>query len=284
VSTHDTNQPGRTPEQERAAEAVRGLGAVQPDPDFRARLREGFVTGTLAAASEASRKGPAAPETGSGPGRSGLIVSLFSLAIAASVAILIWLGSAAPTWEYAGASGEDGDLWVCGHLMDPADTTGIQAMLHEGTPIKTTGSMQMELTLPNRLTVQVAPEAEVTVPSTPRRWFGGDAVCEVRRGEVRFVTGREMPGERFLVESPLATIEVTGTTFAVITGPDSTCVCVLEGEVRMMDADGSTHAVPAGERRSVFRDGNARQEEILPMERMKLTMLRDNASPDLKLE
>ena len=52
----------------------------------------------------------------------------------------------------------------------------------------------------------------------------------------------------------------------------------------MIDADGSEHAVPAGQRRTVFRGKDPLQEPILPMEQMKLEMLREQGSPDVRLE
>jgi ferric-dicitrate binding protein FerR (iron transport regulator) len=263
-----------TPEEQRAAQAVGALGQPRPEAGFRARLREQFVSGAIDAAA-----GPGSATVTPIPRRRSPVVPLFGLAAAAAAAMLVWLGSAAPHWSYAGASGESGEVWVCGKLMDHQDGAAIEAMLHPGTPVKTTGTMQVDLQLANRLTLQAAPGAEFTVPDTPRRWFGGPAFCEVGAGEVRFATGSEMPGSRFVIRSPLATIEVVGTTFAVIAGADSACVCVLDGEVRMRDPDGTTHAVAAGKRRSVFRDGAVREEEILPMERMKLEMLPD---PELK--
>jgi ferric-dicitrate binding protein FerR (iron transport regulator) len=268
VTPHEDSHPSLSPEEERAVQAVRSLGDVPVDPDFRARLRREFVAGAIAP----GRAG----ETAHGPRagrRPAAVVPLFGLAAAAAVAILIWLASEAPRWEYVGASGASGELWVSGQRMDPEDADGIEAMLEPGAHIRTTGEMQVDIVLRNRLSVQVAPEAEVTVPDRPRRWFGGSAACEVMQGEIRFVTGPEMPGSRILVRAPLTSVEVTGTSFAVISGPDSVCVCVLDGTVHMTDADGSAYAVPGGKRRTVFRSKPAHLEDILPMERMKLQML-----------
>jgi ferric-dicitrate binding protein FerR (iron transport regulator) len=262
----DATMPS-SPEERHAAEEVRALGEVRVDPAFRERLRRDFVAGSFAEAAQPPSRRPAP------------IVPLFAFAAAASAALLVWLGSAAPQWKYAGATGTSGEVWVCGHLMNPADSQAVEAMLHPGTSVRTTGDMQVDLVLADRLTVQVAPATELTVPDRPRRWFGGAAACDVLRGEARFMTGREMPGSRFVVRSPLATIEVTGTTFAVIVSADSACVCVLDGSVTMTDPDGSRHAVAGGLRRTVFPEGKERVEEILPMERMKLEML---PQPDLR--
>jgi ferric-dicitrate binding protein FerR (iron transport regulator) len=254
-------EPG--PEERRAVEAVQALSEAPIDPSFRERLRARFVTGSLATEAVAVRAAR----------RPARLVPRFAYAAAAAAAVLVWLGSTAPHWKYAGASGASGEVWVSGHLMDPADVEAIEGMLHPGTSVRTTGEMQLDLTLVHRLSVQVAPESEITVPDRPRRWFGAAAACQVLRGEARFVTGPEMPGSRFVVRSSLATIEVTGTAFAVIASTDSACVCVLEGRVTMTDRDGSAHEVPGGLRRTVFDDGRDHVGPILPMERMKLEML-----------
>lgn len=256
-----------TPEEERAAQAVRSLDGPRMDAAFRAGLRERFVSGTLG---ESAR--------GESPGRRrGAVIPLVGLAVAATAAFVVWMGSAVPHWTYGGAMGETGELWVCGMLMDPGEPESIDAMLHAGTPVRTKGDLQVDLVLHDRLSLQLAPESEVTVPEWPKRWFGGAAACEVSRGEVRFATGPRYD-ERLEVRSPLAVVEVTGTTLAVISGADSSCVCVLEGEVRMTDADGSVHLVEEGSRRTVYREGSPVVEEIFPQERMKLEMLRDSVA------
>jgi len=83
------------------------------------------------------------------------------------------------------------------------------------------------------------------------------------------------------LRAPGARIHAVGTTFAVIASPESTCVCVLEGEVRMEGVGGPAEVVTAGTRRTLFtgRD-EVVDEEIFPMERMKLEMLRDRVSAD----
>jgi uncharacterized cupin superfamily protein len=267
VSTHDTDIPREpTPEERAAAEAVGALGGPRAPDAFRAELRARFVSGAIA------EDGPAASPAK--PRRPAPIVALFGLAAAAALSWLVWTGTQPDPWHYMGASGESGEVWVCGHLMDPGDEEGIQAMLHAGTPIKTTGTMQFDFAMHDHLSVQLAPESEMTVPEWPRRWLGNTASCEVTYGEARFTTGPRY-ASRLLVSSPLAMIEVTGTTLAVISGQDSSCVCVLDGEVVMTDDDGTAHVVEAGTRRTVFRDKPAHVMDILPMERMKLEMHRD---------
>jgi len=271
VSTHDTDIPREpTPEERQAAEAVRALGEARAPEAFRARLRAQFVSGAIEADAPAS--GPATRR-----GRPAPIIALFGLAAAAALSWLVWTGTQPDPWHYMGASGDSGEIFVSGQPMAPDDSAGIQSMLQSGAPIRTTGTMQFDYAMHEHLSVQLAPESEMTVPAWPHRWLGNTASCEVMYGEARFTTGPRY-SSRLLVSSPLATIEVTGTTLAVISGEDSSCVCVLDGEVLMTDADGTQHVVEAGTRRTVHRGQPAHVMDILPMERMKLQMHRDQSA------
>ena len=63
---------------------------------------------------------------------------------------------------------------------------------------------------------------------------------------------------------------------------NSTCVCVLEGDVEITEhRDEGVHRVPAGMRRTMFASREAVTAEMLPESRMKLGMLRDVAVPRL---
>jgi ferric-dicitrate binding protein FerR (iron transport regulator) len=104
----------------------------------------------------------------------------------------------------------------------------------------------------------------------------------VLAGEARFTTGPDYPGVKLRIEGPSAMVDVVGTTLAVIVDGEETCVCVLEGEAMMMHRmTGDMAKVPSGMRRVVDMSGNAVEEEITPMERMKLDMLRSAASEHL---
>lgn len=268
MTPKDTETPRPpSPEEESAAAAVRALGTPRMAEDFRARLRAQFVAGTFE-----ERVPKVLPGRRShGP----QVVALFGLAAAACIALVVWLGGQAPPWRWEGARGDAGRILISERAVDPADPAAAEAMLRPGASVRTTGSMEVDLSLKNRLSVQLAPGTKMTVPRWPHRWFGGAATCEVTEGEARFVTGAGFGDSRLLIRSTLASIEVTGTTLAVIAGADSTCVCVLEGEVTMIDDDGATTSVPAGMRRALSRSGPPLVTEILPMERMKLEMVRD---------
>jgi hypothetical protein len=137
--------------------------------------------------------------------------------------------------------------------------------------------MQVDLLCPGRLALQATAGSEFTVPRSPGRWIARASECAVDQGEVRFATGPRFHRARLRIALPSARVEVVGTTLAVICDRDSSCACVLDGQVTMTDMAGTVATVHAGERRTVSRDKPAHVEPIRPMERMKLQMLDDRA-------
>jgi len=68
---------------------------------------------------------------------------------------------------------------------------------------------------------------------------------------------------------------VTGTTVAVIRESVGTCVCVMDGEVRMGSHAGSMGPIESGMRRFMFNDGRPVEEaEMRPVERIALAEMR----------
>jgi ferric-dicitrate binding protein FerR (iron transport regulator) len=252
------------PREERVRKVLRGLPGVAPEPDFRARLRENFVSGAL----DRERSGkPRAP-----------VLPLFRwgvpLAAAAALIAAFVLVNRGPEWRSAGMSGE-GQVRIGGTtLTAPEVASELEKLLRSGATVEVEGEAPLDLHCEGTLAIQMAPGSRLTLPNSPGRWVGRAISCRVEQGEVRFVTGPAFEGAHLEVTAPAARIEVSGTTFAVISAADSTCVCVLDGEVKINCA-----VVEDGMRRTVFpgrEDGF--DEEIYPMERMKLEMLRTQAT------
>jgi ferric-dicitrate binding protein FerR (iron transport regulator) len=74
---------------------------------------------------------------------------------------------------------------------------------------------------------------------------------------------------------PEAVVDVTGTVFAVFRNSEGSCVCVLEGTVRMQHDAGAAEVLPLRRRLIPAQGEPPREEPIRAMERMKLEMLRD---------
>jgi ferric-dicitrate binding protein FerR (iron transport regulator) len=52
-------------------------------------------------------------------------------------------------------------------------------------------------------------------------------------------------------------VEVTGTCFTLMCTDTGTCVCVLEGDVRVVDPIAGSNMVHGGKRKTMFRTGEA---------------------------
>jgi hypothetical protein len=256
---------------QRIRDSLRSLTGPPSDPEFRARLRQEFVDGTLGG----GEAGGAVAARRIGPAGFGLI----GLAIAASLLVLYFVMPAGPRWDVVGGAGE-GTITVGDRTVPAARAAELlPPSLPPGTRIRVEGDAMLDLATPGVISIQMAGGSSLEVPGRTRRWLGGTFAGSVTGGEVRFVTGPDFAGQRLELAAPAARVLVTGTTFAVITDDDSTCVCVLEGEVTMDGVDGTRAVVVGGTRRSVFREtGKVLEEPILPMERMKLQMLRDGAA------
>jgi hypothetical protein len=263
----------RTADERAAQERVRTLPPAAPGAEFRARLREEFVSGTIPERKSVRRRARTLPLAQVG----------IALAAAAVLAGFFLRVNRGPAWQFVGVSG-DGRVHV-GERAFPASeaSSTLPNLLRSGASIRLEGEAQLDLLSPGTLAIQMAPGSNLTIPAPPGRWLGRSTTGGVAAGEVRFVTGPGFAGAHLTIEAPSARIHATGTTFAVISTRDSTCVCVLEGEVRMEGDDGSSEIVEAGMRRTVFAQrGEVLDEEIFPMERMKLEMLREQADTNLE--
>ena len=254
------------PDEKAARDAVRGLPPPQADAAYRDRLRRSFGSGTIESRVRPSRIRP--------------IVWGAPLAAAAAIVLAVVLNQG-PRWELDGVSGS-GSVAVDGRDLAVSERDAIGRAVRSGTRIRTSGDVQIDLRLPGMMALQIPPGSEAVIPTAPGRWFARTSLGEVTAGEVRFTTGPGLRGARLRISTPEAWIDVSGTTFAVIREPIGSCVCVLEGEVRMSSRTAREEVVRAGTRRYLFTDGRPPLvEPIRSMEVMKLTMLRDQAATQL---
>lgn len=257
--------------EQRVVERLGELPDLRARADFRARLREDFSSGRI------EEKVPTRP-----PGRPGWIRGA---ALAAAVAVLIVIGLGLVRFLDR-TTDETG--WAVHHIDDhpvlvsmadrefvlPADGAEFSAALAAGRSFTLDDTLALDLSLGDLLSVQVTPGTTVRLPdvSGNRRMLA----AHLARGEVRVTTGRGFAGARLSWETPGADVMVTGTTFAVIRGGDSTCVCVFEGAVRVRSGSGTETPLDAGHRQVLVDDSDStRTEPITPMEAMKLQMFRD---------
>ena len=238
----------------RVRDALQDVNAPPPDPAFRARLKREFASGDVR---------PALPDASSTAGQRprGRIVSIaVTVAAAASILLAVALERRARARSWVETSEPGGGARV--HTAGERIATG---------PEET-----RDLRCGDWVVLQLAPSSEVELPGAPGRLLARTSTGAVWVGELRVVTGRAFAGTTLRLEAACGTVVVTGTTLAVIAGPDSTCLCVLEGRARIVARTGEATAVSEGRRATLFADGRRPvEEEIFPMERMKLEMLRD---------
>ncbi len=247
--------------------SLRQLPRLAANREYRDRLRSQFVRDAI------PERVPRKPRTWWS--RSGGLTVMAAAGAAAALA-LAWVLNTGPAWELTGSSGS-GMLLIDGRPTPLEAPSEIARRLHPGAHVLLPADSQLELRLPGIAVIQFVGGSDATLPGRPGRWFARSMVASLDSGEVRISTGPGFRRTRLDIVTPEARAIVTGTTLAVIRQVDASCVCVLEGEVSMLQ-DAAAATVSAGFRRSVFRDGRVSLvEPIRPMEFMKLNMLRAQA-------
>ncbi len=249
----------RTPEEGRVEEILKGLPSVAADPEFRERLRAEFRSGQVA-----GRRG----------GKRWPWAAAASVVIAAGAAIVFFESGSA--WTVI-VTGEAGSVVVDGRRFDAADSQEFADLLLPGALLETDARTELQLVRDDTIALVVTPDTAMRVPAVPGRWLSRTTSATVERGEVRGVTGKRFAGARLRIELPDASVNVTGTVFAVFRNAEGSCVCVLEGLVEMQDATGVVGVAPLRRRVIPPHGEPPREEPIRPMEQMKLEMLRDQA-------
>ena len=238
------------PGEARAVEAVRALGRPVADAEFRERLARDFVAGAMAPRVRVVRfplwavLGPVA-------------------AAAAAIAIVLGLTNRAPDWRVTMSSGQ-GMVNVNGSAVPLTDLASLSARLRRGGHIVVPQG-QIELVSPGQVAVSLAPGADIVLPPPPNRWFRRHAAAQIAMGDAFFMTGRGFHGASLDVSTPEATAHVVGTAFAVLCQPGGTCICVMEGHVRVghrMHPD-DVVTIPAGLRRMCYDDSPSETGPIL---------------------
>lgn len=240
MTPHDDDR--LTPEQERARAALRALPTAEPEAAFRARLREQFTRGALAGAQPAILPLPVR----TGPGWLGT-----ALAVAAGLVLGVMLFNQGPAWQIARVRGE-GTVLVGDRMLSLRDVANLNAALARGGRVRLPADAEIDLVAPGAIAMTLSAGSDVEVPRTPGRWFQREAQAVVRAGETFFTTGRGFHGAHLTVATEEARVEVVGTTFAVLRHEEGTCVCVMEGKVRVGAIDETPVEVGAGVRRFCY--------------------------------
>jgi len=299
-----------SPPAERARAALRGSAPSRPDPAFRLRLREEFVSGAIEVTGAKKRRrqrgrkrgadvvAPIEPFPTRGRPPTFAWVAA-SLAAAAALILVFGTLNRGPTWWVTAARG-DGSIRVDGQTIALDDRDAMRRRLVPGAEIEVAGNAELDLCCDGVVAVQLAPGTRMTLPPPPGRWLGRKTELYARGGELRVTTGPKFEGAQLAIMSPTAAVEVKGTTFAVIIEEAGTCVCVYDGTAVVGRLAGSgvggggtgggrigmgtdMQPVPSGMRRYIYK--GERAPEMAGMrseERMKLASFRESQRPWLE--
>lgn len=247
-----------TPAERRVRELLHAAGPPQADPEFRARLRQSFLSGHIqggGARSAAAPRGarPARPDIRA-PWQ-GLPWLRWGLAFASAVVMffVVVALNQGPAWEVRAISGQ-GVAVIDGRPVPLDHEDEIARMVRPGSRVRVPDGANITLASAGSMAFEMTAGTDAVVPATPGRWFGRSVHSEVRSGIVRVTTGDRFHGARLTVQTPAADVRVVGTTLAVICEPEGTCVCVLEGAVEVGRRGGPLEQVPEGRRRYVYID------------------------------
>lgn len=253
MTPHDEDLLG--PGEDRVRAALLALPVIDAEPAFRARLRSQFTQGAFE--SQAGGVGRISPLP-----RSEWIGA--ALAVAACLVLAFLVLDRGPDWQVTRTGGQ-GSVLVGNRMVPLSDVATLSAALARGGRIRLPASGTLELVAPGSIAMSLAEGSEVVIPRAPGRWFGRSVRAEVRNGEAFITTGRRFSGSHLTVTTDEATVEVVGTTFAVLRHPEGTCVCVMDGRVRVSPAGESVIEVGAGLRRFCYPRGSARTSESAPI-------------------
>lgn len=242
-----------TPAEQAARNAVRSLASPRAGDAFRSRLRHEFTTGRF------GRRVPADTP------RPWWALKRVLLPVAAGLLVVAGVSlNRGPDWRLVSADG-DGRVTVDGAAFSARDAA-LGARLRRGGRVRVEGAVTLDLVAPGVAAVAIAPGAELQLSSAPGRWWARGMRAHVANGDAWFTTGRGFHGATLDVSTPEVSVRAVGTAFAVLRESGGTCVCVLEGRVRVGEAGGSLAGaveVPQGMRRVVHADRSSETHPIL---------------------
>lgn len=237
------------PQHERELEsALRGVPAPRARPEFRAGLHQRFLHAASGAESEAGARGArahAAPPSAPRP-RPRFRFLLGSLAAAAAILFLIVRMTLHQPATWTVLSGT-GTVIVDGRSIEVSDPRRLVDALRSAKTIETLESA-LRIELRDELVLDLDPHTRLENVRFPA--VSPYALSAVS-GAVHVATTNAFHGGRLTISTPDLELDCVGTVFGVDLFAEGTCVCCLEGEVkvgaRSRNAQSAAHEALAGE-------------------------------------
>lgn len=253
MSEHDNDQ--LDPRQRLAQDAVRSLGVPAADPDFRARLKEQFIAGTIAEPQ---------PKAVPLPRRLLKVYGWGTLAAAAVITFAVLGLNRLPGPELVAISGP-GTVVVDGKSADAADPAAVAALLRACGRLELRGETSLDLQYPGSMVMRVAAGTDVTLPKRPGRWFARTVSADLVMGEISVRTGPDLVGGELDVHTPAGDALITGTLINIFHNGELSCFCLHDGTAHVHVDGIDLGGIPPMMRRVVFTDGSEPMfEEIAP--------------------
>lgn len=233
---------------------VRSLPQIPPDPRFKERVRREFT-------GEVQYPATATPLRGI-PRRRFAGVLAAGLAAAAVLAFFLLRPLPATTWSVTEANAA-GYYTVDGIPYRAEQLKGLT--LRAGTELTCCPMGSITLKIPGELVFQLGNATHVRLDRERQGWFGHRLVARVDAGSTFGTTGPKFSGMRLFTKE--TEVEVRGTTFAVISNPEFTCVCLLEGDLQVRPEGSPTpYRVNPTSQYFVYASREAPAEHQLPAE------------------
>jgi hypothetical protein len=207
-----------------------------------------------------------------------------AIALAAAIAAgaFVWALNPGPRWQVAPRQVAHGNVLIADEPVPADDVGSLNDALLPGATLEWNGDGELELISRSQLALVITPGTRMTLPPPPARWFDRKSSGRIDEGEIRLTTGPRFAGATLTLETPDATLLVTGATLAVIRDARGTSVCVLEGAVRVRAGSHDAGRIPAG-REVVLAGGKSTPPaEIRPIEKARLLGMRDAMRPFLE--
>ncbi|MEZ4386371.1 MAG: FecR family protein [Candidatus Krumholzibacteriia bacterium] len=253
----------RNPDEQRALDALRGLGTPRPSNAARARARAAFLA---APGVETPAPAPVGQAPAARPRRANWLVPVAAAAVLAMAVFGIV--------EYANGPRA---TWRVTDVVEPGGLIGAptEGFVTEYGRITTGPETELELQLGGQFRLRLRPGTEMELPAPPRRWQPREMVLTLLGGEV-YGIAKDLDAPLRVVARNSETL-VRGTTFAVFQTPEASCTCLWEGSVEITGrTSGEVFTLDAGKRYLVYNDGTASGPQPLDAgEVMKLQMLHD---------